>query len=200
MRGCKQATITNTAFIHLRGVQTLIMAGCKQATITVAAFLRLRGIQKVNMVGCNQAIPSQMRPSCICAGSALSTPMCAPPPWRLQPLVSSPCCLSPTGRTTRACWLLLQSRSDGSFASEQKRRIAEQKRRIFCFRAEATDCPCSELVRCASVQNKVGLVNPLLHKTIVVLRLPISLPIHTPSFLTEAAAMVSTEFIVNASI
>ena len=124
MRGCKQATITNTAFIHLRGVQTLIMAGCKQATITVAAFLRLRGIQKVNMVGCNQAIPSQMRPSCICAGSALSTPMCAPPPWRLQPLVSSPCCLSPTGRTTRACWLLLQSRSDGSFASEQKRRIA----------------------------------------------------------------------------
>ena len=48
MGGCNQATITDAAFVHVRGLQTLYMRCCDQATITDAAL-------------------------CICAGSKCST-------------------------------------------------------------------------------------------------------------------------------
>ena len=42
MIGCTQATITDAAFAHLRGIHTLDMWGCSQATITDACRARLR--------------------------------------------------------------------------------------------------------------------------------------------------------------
>ena len=40
--------------MHLRGIQELDMRGFNQATITNAAFVHLRGIQKLNMFNCSQ--------------------------------------------------------------------------------------------------------------------------------------------------
>jgi hypothetical protein len=42
MSNCNQATITDAAFAHLRGIHVLYMHGCDQATITDAAFAHLR--------------------------------------------------------------------------------------------------------------------------------------------------------------
>ena len=53
MWGCNQATITDAAFVHLTGIQSLSMTGCRQ--ITDAAFKNLCGIQKLNMAFCDQA-------------------------------------------------------------------------------------------------------------------------------------------------
>ena len=55
MDGCNQATITDAAFVHLREIHTLYMGGCDQATITDSAFIHLRGINTLDMSGCNQA-------------------------------------------------------------------------------------------------------------------------------------------------
>ena len=52
MIGCNQATITDSAFIHLRGIHTLYISGCNQATDS--AFIHLRGIHTLYMIGCNQ--------------------------------------------------------------------------------------------------------------------------------------------------
>ena len=53
MDGCR--AVTDAAFIHLRGINTLYMYSCNQETITDAAFVHLRGIHKLNMSRCNQA-------------------------------------------------------------------------------------------------------------------------------------------------
>ena len=45
MRRCSQATITDAAFEHLRGIRSLDMSCCNQATITDAAFAPLAGIR-----------------------------------------------------------------------------------------------------------------------------------------------------------
>ena len=55
MSNCTQATITDAAFVHLRGIHTLKMWGCNQASITDAAFVHLRGIHTLDMSGCTQA-------------------------------------------------------------------------------------------------------------------------------------------------
>ena len=68
MTGCKRAT--DAAFVHICGIQSLDMFSCDQATITDATFEHLRGIQKLNMSYCDQE--TQVQPTCICAGSALS--------------------------------------------------------------------------------------------------------------------------------
>ena len=60
MRLCKQATITNDAFQHLKGIQTLNMIGCNQATITNDAFQYLAGIQTLYMSGCGQFSDDQL--------------------------------------------------------------------------------------------------------------------------------------------
>ena len=54
MTACNQPTITDAAFSHLRGIQTLNMGYCYQHTITDAAFAHLRGIQTLNISYCNQ--------------------------------------------------------------------------------------------------------------------------------------------------
>ena len=45
--------VTDAAFVHLRGIQSLDMPYCNQATITDAAFVHLRGIKSLSMNGCN---------------------------------------------------------------------------------------------------------------------------------------------------
>ena len=60
MGGCNQATITDAAFVHLRGIHTLGMAGCSQVTITDAAFTHLRGIYTLYMAECLQITDAAM--------------------------------------------------------------------------------------------------------------------------------------------
>jgi hypothetical protein len=52
---CRQETITDAAFVHLRGIHTLDMRFCYQSTITDAAFEHLRGIHTLRMHGCRQS-------------------------------------------------------------------------------------------------------------------------------------------------
>ena len=52
MARCDQATITDAAFVHLRGIKELDISYCSK--ITDAAFVHLRGIQKVTMACCSQ--------------------------------------------------------------------------------------------------------------------------------------------------
>ena len=52
MNNCRQ--ITDAAFVHLRGIHTLDMSYCNQATITDAAFVYLRGIHMLNIALCRQ--------------------------------------------------------------------------------------------------------------------------------------------------
>ena len=49
-----QETITDAAFVHLAGMQTLDMSWCNQQTITDADFVHLAGIHMLDMSGCNQ--------------------------------------------------------------------------------------------------------------------------------------------------
>ena len=51
MHLCNQATITDAAFVHLRGIQELDVRSCSQATITAAAFVHLRGIRILSTDG-----------------------------------------------------------------------------------------------------------------------------------------------------
>ena len=62
-----QETIMDAAFVHLRGIQTLMMLGCNQATITDAAFVHLRGIQELDMSFATRRLLLP-RPLCYCAG------------------------------------------------------------------------------------------------------------------------------------
>ena len=41
--------VTDAAFVHLRGIQSLNMVYCDQTTITDTAFVHLRGIQTLNI-------------------------------------------------------------------------------------------------------------------------------------------------------
>ena len=47
--------ITDAAFVHLKGIQHLDMESCDQEGITNAAFVHLKGIHTLNMSHCNQA-------------------------------------------------------------------------------------------------------------------------------------------------
>ena len=52
---CFQSAITDAAFVHLKGIHTLNMISCFQDTITDAAFVHLKGIHTLKMGFCNQA-------------------------------------------------------------------------------------------------------------------------------------------------
>ena len=54
MKGCSQHTITDAAFAHLQGIHTLYMFGCSQPTITDAAFSHIKGIHSLYSGGCSQ--------------------------------------------------------------------------------------------------------------------------------------------------
>jgi hypothetical protein len=54
MSKCTQKSITDAAFVHLKGIHTLDMSGCTQDTITDAALMQLQGITKLNLIGCHQ--------------------------------------------------------------------------------------------------------------------------------------------------
>ena len=56
MRGCKQPTITDAAFSHLKGVHTLDMGRCTQITITGAAFEHLQGPISLSIRGCSLSV------------------------------------------------------------------------------------------------------------------------------------------------
>ena len=49
-----RSTITDAAFSHLQGIHTLNMAWCYQSTITDAAFVHLKGIYSLSLYGCHQ--------------------------------------------------------------------------------------------------------------------------------------------------
>ena len=49
---CDQATITDAAFEHLKGIHSLVMMGCNQATITGAGLEHLKGISRLGMYDC----------------------------------------------------------------------------------------------------------------------------------------------------
>ena len=51
-----QATITDAAFVHLRGIHTLFMGGCNQASIAGAAFAHLRGLRELDMGHCHDNV------------------------------------------------------------------------------------------------------------------------------------------------
>ena len=55
MRWCRQDSITDAAFAHLRGIHTLRMSYCSQPTITDAAFAHLRGVRVLTMLDCSDA-------------------------------------------------------------------------------------------------------------------------------------------------
>jgi hypothetical protein len=54
MSGCSQPTITDAAFVHLKGIHTLNMSECSQLTITDSAFVHLKSIHTLDMSGCYQ--------------------------------------------------------------------------------------------------------------------------------------------------
>ena len=54
MRECNQETITDAAFVHLKGIHTIVMPFCDQRTITDAAFKYLAGVHTLNIMRCDQ--------------------------------------------------------------------------------------------------------------------------------------------------
>ena len=56
MYGCNQATITDAAFIHLKGIEELSINGCDQSSITGATFHFLYGIQEFHAYDCCDAV------------------------------------------------------------------------------------------------------------------------------------------------
>jgi hypothetical protein len=67
MSWCNQPTITDAAFAHLSGIQTLKMGRCTQ--ITPVGIAHLVGIKKLYMFDCN--------PATIAAARALGLPVFA---------------------------------------------------------------------------------------------------------------------------
>ncbi len=55
MYSCRQTTITDAAFVNLKGILKLNMSHCSQLTITDAAFEHLKGIQELDMSYSNLA-------------------------------------------------------------------------------------------------------------------------------------------------
>ena len=75
MGGCNQATITDTAFIHLRGIHILFIGilfigCCNQTTITDAAFVHLRAAF-VHLRGVRALITTNCSPAVQAAAAAL---------------------------------------------------------------------------------------------------------------------------------
>jgi hypothetical protein len=60
MSFCRQATITDGAFAHLRGIHTLNMSGCSQATLTPVGIAHLAGASIV-CFGCHAAVRDAVR-------------------------------------------------------------------------------------------------------------------------------------------
>jgi hypothetical protein len=58
MSHCKQATITDAAFVHLRGIHMLTLHGCIQQAITPAVFTHLRGTYYMHARDCHPAVES----------------------------------------------------------------------------------------------------------------------------------------------
>ena len=56
MNDCIQETITDAAFVQLRGIHTLSMYGCNQATITGAAIAHLVGIVTLETTECRRDV------------------------------------------------------------------------------------------------------------------------------------------------
>ena len=56
MNFCSQSTITDAAFVHLRGIHTLYMGACHQAIIG-ATFEHLQGIHTLLMQACKNITP-----------------------------------------------------------------------------------------------------------------------------------------------
>jgi hypothetical protein len=54
MTRCSQSTITDAAFVHLKGIHILDMSYCFQPTITDAAFAHLKGIHSLSLYRCIQ--------------------------------------------------------------------------------------------------------------------------------------------------
>jgi hypothetical protein len=52
MWDCSQATITDAAFEHLKGIHSLVMENCTQATISGTGLEHLKGISRLGMYGC----------------------------------------------------------------------------------------------------------------------------------------------------
>jgi hypothetical protein len=52
---CKQPAITDAAFVHLRGIHTLVIEGCSQATITGTTFYFLQRISMLVVRDCSAA-------------------------------------------------------------------------------------------------------------------------------------------------
>jgi hypothetical protein len=48
---CNQATITDAAFEHLKGIHSLVMQWCNQASITGTGLEHLKGISRLGMHG-----------------------------------------------------------------------------------------------------------------------------------------------------
>ena len=91
MLDCDQPTITDAAFVHLRGIRTLVLDECSQATITGASFSSLAGIEALCLEGCSA--------EAVAAARALGLPVpadglftlgyeCAYYPWPKQSAVS----------------------------------------------------------------------------------------------------------------
>ena len=56
MSNCIQVTITNAAFVHLRGIHALYMNDCNQATITDAALVNFVGIKILETKRCSRDV------------------------------------------------------------------------------------------------------------------------------------------------
>ena len=57
MARCNQATITDAAFAHLKGIKYLFMTFCDQSTITGATiFPNLCGASYIETTGCRQEV------------------------------------------------------------------------------------------------------------------------------------------------
>ena len=56
MRFCRQASITDACFAHLRGVRELDMSFCWQESITGATFAQLSGVRVLRMAFCRSSV------------------------------------------------------------------------------------------------------------------------------------------------
>ena len=50
---CRQPAITDAAFVHLRGVHTLVIEGCNPDTITGTTLAHLKSIHALGMYNCS---------------------------------------------------------------------------------------------------------------------------------------------------
>ena len=84
MGSCDQPAITDAAFVHLRGIRTLVIDGCTQVTITGATFSSLAGIEALCLYTCSEEV--------LAAARAQELPV---PSFGLGSLGGNPCALFP---------------------------------------------------------------------------------------------------------